>query len=123
MYGRKNTNSTWECGDIFCSDDELISIQIPGTNERLRSVVEGIKTWNPSFDVTPSELISGIVTETGVSISEDGTRDLTKFLAVRNEPNGSIKVVPFTSETVMDYIWSEVSKIDKKSNVDRVVSF
>lgn len=98
----------WLLGEGENSDDELISIQVPGTNERLRSVVQGIKTWNPSFDVTPSDLISGIVTETGVSTLEDGARDLSKFLAARNEPEGSVKVSPFTTETVIDYIWSEV---------------
>lgn len=27
---------------------------------------EGVKTWNPAFDVTPNELITGIITEVGV---------------------------------------------------------
>ena len=27
---------------------------------------EGVKTWNPAFDVTPHELITGIITEVGV---------------------------------------------------------
>ena len=29
-------------------------------------VAEGIKAWNPVFDVTPGELIDAIVTEKGV---------------------------------------------------------
>ncbi len=31
-----------------------------------RIAPEGIEVWNPSFDVTPAELISGIITEAGV---------------------------------------------------------
>ena len=31
-----------------------------------RTVAEGIRAWNPVFDVTPSELIDAIVTERGV---------------------------------------------------------
>jgi methylthioribose-1-phosphate isomerase len=36
---------------------------LPGSNRR---VPDKIKTWNPAFDVTPSELITAIITETGV---------------------------------------------------------
>jgi methylthioribose-1-phosphate isomerase len=32
----------------------------------IRTVAEGIRAWNPVFDVTPSELIDAIVTERGV---------------------------------------------------------
>ena len=33
----------------------------------IRTAAEGIKVWNPAFDVTPAELITGgIVTERGV---------------------------------------------------------
>ena len=31
-----------------------------------RTVPEGVKVWNPAFDVTPASLITGIVTERGV---------------------------------------------------------
>lgn len=31
-----------------------------------RIVPEGIKCWNPSFDVTPASLITGIITEIGI---------------------------------------------------------
>jgi methylthioribose-1-phosphate isomerase len=31
-----------------------------------RLAAEGIGIWNPSFDVTPAKLISGIITERGV---------------------------------------------------------
>lgn len=31
-----------------------------------RIAAEGIKCWNPAFDVTPASLITAIITETGV---------------------------------------------------------
>ncbi|MFZ9519929.1 MAG: S-methyl-5-thioribose-1-phosphate isomerase [Silvanigrellaceae bacterium] len=37
-----------------------------------RLAAEGIGVWNPSFDVTPAELISGIVTELGVVTPQQG---------------------------------------------------
>lgn len=47
-----------------------------------RIAAEGIGVWNPSFDVTPSHLISGIITECGVIVpdAETGTYDVEKFL-------------------------------------------
>eukprot|EP01088_Endostelium_zonatum_P010337 TRINITY_DN2374_c0_g1_i1.p1 TRINITY_DN2374_c0_g1~~TRINITY_DN2374_c0_g1_i1.p1 ORF type:complete len:412 (+),score=116.84 TRINITY_DN2374_c0_g1_i1:58-1236(+) len=42
---------------------------------------EGIKVWNPAFDVTPHRLITGIVTEKGViRPQEDGRFDVRAFL-------------------------------------------
>lgn len=32
----------------------------------VRIAAEGINVWNPSFDVTPADLITGIITEKGV---------------------------------------------------------
>jgi methylthioribose-1-phosphate isomerase len=31
-----------------------------------RFVPEGVKVWNPAFDVTPAEYISAIITEKGI---------------------------------------------------------
>lgn len=39
---------------------------------------EGV--YNPSFDVTPAELITAIVTEKGVAVKENGMFDLDKVL-------------------------------------------
>jgi methylthioribose-1-phosphate isomerase len=39
---------------------------------------EGV--YNPSFDVTPAELITGIVTEKGVAVKENGVFDLDQVL-------------------------------------------
>jgi methylthioribose-1-phosphate isomerase len=38
----------------------------------MRVAAEGIEVWNPGFDVTPGELISGLVTEKGVCVKEEG---------------------------------------------------
>jgi len=34
---------------------------------------EGVDIWNPAFDVTPAELITGIITEYGVLRSDYST--------------------------------------------------
>ena len=35
----------------------------------------GIEVWNPAFDVTPAELIDGVITECGVVEKKDGKFD------------------------------------------------
>lgn len=40
------------------------------TVEVVRVAAEGIDIWNPAFDVTPAELIDGIITEVGVAEKE-----------------------------------------------------
>ncbi|KAI9255519.1 S-methyl-5-thioribose-1-phosphate isomerase [Sporodiniella umbellata] len=45
----------------------------------IRTAAEGINVWNPSFDVTPAELISAIVTEKGVVENQNGF-DMASFL-------------------------------------------
>jgi methylthioribose-1-phosphate isomerase len=49
----------------------------------IRTAAENIGVWNPSFDVTPSNLISAIVTEQGVALKKEGQDefDMTSFLA------------------------------------------
>lgn len=49
----------------------------------IRTAAENIGVWNPSFDVTPSYLISAIVTEQGVALKKEGQDefDMTSFLA------------------------------------------
>lgn len=53
--------------------------------EHVETVViaaRGIGTYNPSFDVTPSELIDAIVTEKGVAVKKsDGSFDLSRFFS------------------------------------------
>jgi methylthioribose-1-phosphate isomerase len=50
-----------ECGD----DTAAMSM------ETISIAPEGIEVWNPAFDVTPSSLIDGIITEVGV-VEKDG---------------------------------------------------
>lgn len=47
-----------------------------------RLAADGIGVWNPSFDVTPAALISGIITEHGVisPSSSSGSIDVQKFV-------------------------------------------
>ena len=35
--------------------------------ETIAIAAQGIDIWNPAFDVTPAELIDGIITEVGVA--------------------------------------------------------
>ncbi|KAF9968721.1 S-methyl-5-thioribose-1-phosphate isomerase [Mortierella alpina] len=51
--------------------------------ETIAVAARGIHVWNPSFDVTPAELISAIVTERGVVFKEDGVQsfDMKAFLS------------------------------------------
>ena len=44
----------------------------------LEMKAEGV--YNPSFDVTPAELITAIVTEKGVAVKENGVFDLKSVL-------------------------------------------
>ncbi len=48
--------------------DELLSAR------GVRSVAEGVRAWNPVFDVTPHDLIDAIVTEKGVVEGPDAAR-------------------------------------------------
>ena len=49
---------------------EMTFITGPTSEGKVESVsiaAEGIDVWNPAFDVTPAELIDGIITEVGVA--------------------------------------------------------
>ncbi|CAG8722461.1 12206_t:CDS:2, partial [Gigaspora rosea] len=54
--------------------------------KKVRVPPQGVKVWNPSFDVTPAELITAIVTEKGVVEKEKGAKEfnLEKFLMSQN---------------------------------------
>ena len=57
--------------DMATASGELIEIEERDTAELLsfkgaRTVSEGVRAWNPVFDVTPHDLIDAIVTERGV---------------------------------------------------------
>ncbi|RIA90404.1 Methylthioribose-1-phosphate isomerase [Glomus cerebriforme] len=71
-------------------DNEIIYVSgIVKNNEngeleikKVRLPPEGVKVWNPSFDVTPAKLITAIVTEKGVITKNSGTNEfnLSDFL-------------------------------------------
>jgi methylthioribose-1-phosphate isomerase len=54
------------------SDIELVAVA------GIRIAAPGIATWNPAFDVTPADLITGIITETGVIKPQDIAKEFDK---------------------------------------------
>lgn len=54
-----------------------------------RVVAEGVRAWNPVFDVTPHALIDAIVTERGVIERPDPARMRTLFGAVEASAHGA----------------------------------
>ena len=64
--------------DIALPSGKAIHIEERPTHELThifgqRIAAEGIGVWNPSFDVTPAELITGIITEHGVILKNPTT--------------------------------------------------
>lgn len=49
-----------------------------------RIAAPGIKCWNPSFDVTPAHLITGIITEQGVFKPEEILQKVSEINQVQN---------------------------------------
>jgi methylthioribose-1-phosphate isomerase len=57
--------------DMSTPDGDAIPIEARAEGEvfmfgAARVAAEGVRAWNPAFDVTPAELIDAIVTEKGV---------------------------------------------------------
>ena len=50
-------------------------ILVDAESEVVCTAALGIAVWNPAFDVTPAELIDGVITECGVVEKVDGTFD------------------------------------------------
>lgn len=68
--------------DLSLADGSMIPIEMRADDEisrpfASRIVPEGVMCYNPAFDVTPAELIRGIVTERGVisPVSREAIRD------------------------------------------------
>lgn len=61
--------------------DELCCLKVNGDTHRVTP--DGIKVWNPAFDVTPAALITGVVTEQGLvpQSSEPTTFDVPALFA------------------------------------------
>ena len=47
-----------------------LSLQSGAAHRTVHIAAPGIDVWNPSFDVTPHELIDAIVTEKGVAVKD-----------------------------------------------------
>lgn len=63
--------------DASCADGSCIEIEERGSNEVLVNPIQGVKVWNPAFDVTPASLISGIITERGIYDSANITKAIS----------------------------------------------
>lgn len=58
----------------------------PTMIETVSTAAKGIDVWNPAFDVTPANLIDGIITEIGVvEKGADGAFDLSIAMEAKNE--------------------------------------
>lgn len=47
----------------------------------ISTAADGIGVWNPAFDVTPADLIDGVITELGVVEKTEGVFDFTHIFA------------------------------------------
>lgn len=66
---RPQNELTFVRGPVFSGDtltDQVASVS---------TAPQGMNVWNPSFDVTPAELIDGIITELGVVVKEPGSSE------------------------------------------------
>lgn len=65
------------------------NVDVDGEPETVSIAASGIGIWNPAFDVTPAELIDGIVTEVGV-VEKDasGAFDLEHIMDPSYKPMG-----------------------------------
>ena len=71
--------------DLSLSDGSMIPIEQRGSEEvtdlffKMPIAPRGVRTFNPAFDVTPHELITAIITETGI-IKPPFVRNIPKIL-------------------------------------------
>jgi len=78
----KSVDITMNSGDEIHIEQRSETEITNNAQTKERVVVKGIDVWNPGFDVTPAELITGIITELGVVTEKDnnGKYDVKKFL-------------------------------------------
>jgi methylthioribose-1-phosphate isomerase len=84
--------------------------EVTGVGDK-KTAPDGVNVINPAFDMTPPELISGIITENGVVISKAGLITLT--------PSGAVFLSP-TPVTSLAFLCSIItfSGLLLRSNVD-----
>lgn len=69
--------------DVNLEHGDMIEIEERSSEEIIESgrAPKGMKCWNPAFDVTPAEYITGIITEKGVILKgADGKFDIKGFV-------------------------------------------
>ena len=62
--------------DVSLPDGSAIPIEERDPSEVLPQPIDGVDVYNPAFDVTPAELVSGIITEFGVFLPQDAAREV-----------------------------------------------
>lgn len=88
---------TTKCGDDIVIEERPAAevVQVTGAivggevtgntvpRQTVQVAAHGINVWNPSFDVTPANLISCIVTEKGAIVKKEGAEqfDIVSFLS------------------------------------------
>ena len=55
-----------------------------GASQEISIAAANTKAWNPAFDVTPADLIDGIVTEVGVVEKSNGAFDLQPIFDIEH---------------------------------------
>ncbi|OZJ06217.1 Methylthioribose-1-phosphate isomerase [Bifiguratus adelaidae] len=82
---RKPNEVTTLTGAVIQSIDEEPKGDVH--SQLIRVAANGIGVWNPSFDVTPAQLISAIVTEVGVVEKAEGSDvfDMKSFLTAHGK--------------------------------------
>jgi len=75
--------------DLTLTNGDGIPIEERKASELLDSsgAPEGMPVWNPAFDVTPGELVTGIITERGVVVAGEEGIDCEKFIRDASSKN------------------------------------
>lgn len=77
----QNEVTTVKGPPVKSSTSAHVNVQV-GESQEISIAAEHTKAWNPAFDVTPAELIDGIVTEVGVLVKENGVFKLQEIFDV-----------------------------------------
>ena len=62
-----------------------------GSSATIAIAADDIDVWNPAFDVTPAELIDGVITEVGVVVKKDNQFDFKTLFADASETEFAVK--------------------------------
>jgi len=85
-------------------DGDKLELDHPAV--RVNIAADGIGVWNPAFDVTPHELIDGIVTEVGVMEKDaSGNFNLSKIMSPNSHQTNGGRSVEDGTNTFHDKPW------------------